>query len=229
MGEAGHHLGLVDEHVDELLVLREVRQDPLDRHDLLEALDAFALGLEHLRHAADRHAVDQLVGAEAVVAPRRLARGRRPWRLGGRRLGGLLVDGALGDGRQVHARSDGDLRIGDQQLGAGAVRRRRQPRFLVVVDGRGGAEDHRPGLAAEPVERVLDDGVGAGGDGCVGRHREGSRRDRVAHLDADRARPRGEAALVGGQRRVDELGEEVVGGQEPVAFPRRGSARPGGR
>ena len=55
---------------------------------------------------------------------------------------------------------------------------------------------------------------------------KGSRRDRVAHLDADRARPRGEAALAGGQRRVDELGEEVVGGQEPVAFP-PGAGPPG--
>ena len=31
MREAGHHLGLVDEHVDELLVVGEVRQDALDR------------------------------------------------------------------------------------------------------------------------------------------------------------------------------------------------------
>ena len=40
VGEAGDHLGLVDEHVHEFLVVREVGQDALDRHHLLEPLDA---------------------------------------------------------------------------------------------------------------------------------------------------------------------------------------------
>jgi hypothetical protein len=47
-------LRLVDEHLDEVAVLAHRRQDPLDRDDLLEALDAVALGLEDLGHATRR-------------------------------------------------------------------------------------------------------------------------------------------------------------------------------
>ena len=61
MREAGDHLGLVDEHVHEFLVVREVGQDPLHRHDLLEPLDAAALGAEHLGHPAHRHALEQAI------------------------------------------------------------------------------------------------------------------------------------------------------------------------
>ena len=52
MREAHRELRLVDEHVDEVLAPRELGQDPLDDEDLLEALDAVALGLEDLGHAA---------------------------------------------------------------------------------------------------------------------------------------------------------------------------------
>ena len=41
-----------------------VGQDPLDGDDLLEALDAEALGLEDLRHAADADALEQQVFPE---------------------------------------------------------------------------------------------------------------------------------------------------------------------
>ena len=40
------------------------RQDPLDRDDLLEALDAEGLGLEDLGHAADADAIEQEVFPE---------------------------------------------------------------------------------------------------------------------------------------------------------------------
>jgi hypothetical protein len=43
---------LVEEHPDELLVRREVRQDALDGDLLLEARDARGLAPEDLRHAA---------------------------------------------------------------------------------------------------------------------------------------------------------------------------------
>jgi len=66
MREAGDHLGLVDEHVHELLVVREVRQDAFDRDDLLEALDTAALGAIDLGHASDRDAVEQRVGAKGA-------------------------------------------------------------------------------------------------------------------------------------------------------------------
>ena len=46
-------LRLLDEHADELFVLRDVRQDALDRDEPLEALDAERLRAEHLGHAAD--------------------------------------------------------------------------------------------------------------------------------------------------------------------------------
>jgi hypothetical protein len=55
---------LVDEHLDELFVLRHRREDLLDGEDPLEALDAEGLGNEHLRHAAYIEALQQQVLAE---------------------------------------------------------------------------------------------------------------------------------------------------------------------
>ena len=52
---------LVDEHLDERLVGREVRQDLLDRDQLLEAVLADQLRLEQLGHAADREAIEDLI------------------------------------------------------------------------------------------------------------------------------------------------------------------------
>ena len=57
-------LGLIDEHLDEVGVLRHRRQDALDGEDLLEALDAEGLGLEDLGHAANADALEQDVLAE---------------------------------------------------------------------------------------------------------------------------------------------------------------------
>ena len=57
-------LRLLDEHADELFVLRDVREDPLDRDQPLEALDAKGLGPEHLGHAADVDPLEQVVLAE---------------------------------------------------------------------------------------------------------------------------------------------------------------------
>src|SRR5262245_50839713 len=42
--ELYRELGFLDEHADELFVLRDVRQDPLDRYEPLEAFDAERLG-----------------------------------------------------------------------------------------------------------------------------------------------------------------------------------------
>ena len=52
---------LVEEHRDEVLVLREVRQNALDRDDLLEALDGRGLALEHFGHTARFEALDDSV------------------------------------------------------------------------------------------------------------------------------------------------------------------------
>jgi hypothetical protein len=57
-------LRLVDEHRDELFVLGNARQDPFDRQQPLEALHAEGLGLEHLGHAADVDALEQVALAE---------------------------------------------------------------------------------------------------------------------------------------------------------------------
>ena len=57
-------LGFVDEHLDELIVVREVLQDALDDEELLEAAVREALGLEHLRHSADGDFVDQEVSTK---------------------------------------------------------------------------------------------------------------------------------------------------------------------
>ena len=59
---------LVQEHLDEALVLREVRQHALDRDALLEALHADGFAEVHLRHAAGFEALDDAV----------LVFGRRP-------------------------------------------------------------------------------------------------------------------------------------------------------
>ena len=52
---------LVDEHLDEVLILREVRQDPLDHDGLLEALGAGRLRTEDLRHPPHRDATKEHV------------------------------------------------------------------------------------------------------------------------------------------------------------------------
>ncbi len=74
---------LVEEHGDEALLLAQRREDALDGDLLLEALDARALGEEHLRHAARGealedpvtlllvpfHAVPDLPGRDAITGP----------------------------------------------------------------------------------------------------------------------------------------------------------------
>ncbi len=57
-------LRLVDEHRDELFVLGDVGQDALERDDSLEALHPHDLGLEHLGHAPDIDAFEEVVFSE---------------------------------------------------------------------------------------------------------------------------------------------------------------------
>ena len=57
-------LRLVDEHLDELFVLGDGREDALDRDQLFEALDADGLGLVDLGHPADVDAVEQEILSE---------------------------------------------------------------------------------------------------------------------------------------------------------------------
>ena len=68
VGQLRGELGLVDEHRDELFVVGQVRQDPLDRDDLLEALLAAHAGLVDLGHAAGGDLLEELVLAEAARA-----------------------------------------------------------------------------------------------------------------------------------------------------------------
>jgi hypothetical protein len=56
--------GLVEEHVDELVVLDEVRVDALDRDPLLEAAGPVHAREVHARHAADADLVDDAVATE---------------------------------------------------------------------------------------------------------------------------------------------------------------------
>ena len=77
MTEPRRHPRLVDEHGDEVRVAGELREDALDRDDLLEAMGARLPGEVHLGHAARRDALEQLVGTE--LHGRRLHRcGHRP-------------------------------------------------------------------------------------------------------------------------------------------------------
>ena len=52
---------LVDEHLDERLIAGEVRQDLLDRDELLEPELTDQLRLEQLGHATDREPIEDLV------------------------------------------------------------------------------------------------------------------------------------------------------------------------
>jgi hypothetical protein len=60
---------LVDEHADELTVLGDVRQDALDRDDLIDARSPFGNGFEDLRHAADADTLQQQILPEGRDAP----------------------------------------------------------------------------------------------------------------------------------------------------------------
>ena len=64
VGQLRGQLGLVDEHRDEARVGRQVRQDPLDDQDLLEAVRRGDLRAEDLSHAAHRQPFEQRVAAE---------------------------------------------------------------------------------------------------------------------------------------------------------------------
>ena len=74
-------LGFIDEHVDEVHVVRDVRQDPLDYDELLVTTVRVSLRLEDLGHAARGDAIHEVVLSEylgferagARVAPPRLA------------------------------------------------------------------------------------------------------------------------------------------------------------
>ena len=54
-------LGLLDEHADELFVLRNVRKDPLDGNQPFEPLDSERLRAKHLGHAADVDPLEQII------------------------------------------------------------------------------------------------------------------------------------------------------------------------
>jgi hypothetical protein len=62
--EAGGELRLLDEHPDEGLVIREVRQDPLDDEHPLEAGRTLDAALEDLGHPAASDALEERVLAE---------------------------------------------------------------------------------------------------------------------------------------------------------------------
>ena len=55
------------EHVDEVGPARELRQDPLDDEDFLEALDPVALRLEDLRHAALPEPLEKAIASKRSI------------------------------------------------------------------------------------------------------------------------------------------------------------------
>ena len=127
-------LGLVDEHRDELVVVREVRQDALDRDDLLKSLDAAHARPIDLGHPAGGDGLDQLVLAEGCAAGERAGNalglrqthvrarrrlGRRLGRLGCHRTGGRRD--LRGSRRGWRCRPCGGLRLGDLETGEGVL------------------------------------------------------------------------------------------------------------
>ena len=55
---------LIDEHLDEVFVLSDIRKNPFDGNESLEALYAELLGTKHLGHTADVDALKKVVLAE---------------------------------------------------------------------------------------------------------------------------------------------------------------------
>ena len=218
--ELGGELGLVGEHRDELFVVGDVRQDLLDRHDLLEALDTAPAGLEDLGHSPGVDPLEDLVLPE-TVRPRhgdrrgrlRNARGRRRGRGNGnggsgrpRTRGDLHRRQRLGeellDRRVRPARRRGDGRRPLRGSGDGRRRRLRCPRAA----GRGSLAEHPGQRVAEPaIDLVLGSS----------RRLRGSRRRRLAsELLQDfredvRGRQRGRLAEFGSRdpRRPARIGE----------------------
>jgi len=62
--EARRQLGLVDEHLHERRVVRQVREDPLDDEHALEARRALDTGLQDVGHAATPDTLIERVLAE---------------------------------------------------------------------------------------------------------------------------------------------------------------------
>ncbi|MBK7537085.1 MAG: hypothetical protein IPI49_17320 [Myxococcales bacterium] len=59
-------LGFIDDHLDEVVVLREVCEHTLDRHQVGVAVGVEGLGAIDLRHPAERDAIEQVVPAELL-------------------------------------------------------------------------------------------------------------------------------------------------------------------
>jgi hypothetical protein len=57
---------------DEVGIFSHRRKNPLDRDDLLEALDTEALGLEHLGHSANANSVEKQIFAVGDRLPHTL-------------------------------------------------------------------------------------------------------------------------------------------------------------
>ena len=69
MVDARGEARLVEEHLDELGLAREVRVQPLDGDEALEAADARQAREEHRGHAAGRELGDQLEAIEPLAVP----------------------------------------------------------------------------------------------------------------------------------------------------------------
>ena len=67
-------LGLVDAHLDEVVVLGEVRQDALDRDQVRGAIGVERLRSIDLGHATERDAIQQMVTAELLSPSHRQGR-----------------------------------------------------------------------------------------------------------------------------------------------------------
>ena len=65
-------LRLVDEHLDEVVVLGEVREHALDRDEVGVAVSVERLRAIDLRHATERDAIEQVVATELLSPSHRL-------------------------------------------------------------------------------------------------------------------------------------------------------------
>src|SRR5262249_935280 len=79
MRERRDQSSLIEKHLNEVVIRGELRQDPLERHDLLEALNPRRAREIQLRHSTDGEAPEQAVLAKPTVGSGGLRSEQRTW------------------------------------------------------------------------------------------------------------------------------------------------------
>jgi hypothetical protein len=101
-------LGLVDQHLDEVVVLGEVREHALDRDQVGVALAVERLGPVDLGHTAERDAIEEVVPAELLGPTQRGDRTRLWWGQPSPPVGSRVASRSPTPGAGAHTRARRD-------------------------------------------------------------------------------------------------------------------------